>query len=52
MIAGLSDRLAKLSADEATAKAHADDPITISGRTYPREDIQEILGGKLDALPA
>ena len=51
MIAGLSDRLAKLSADEATAKAHADDPITIGGRTYAREDIQEVLGGKLDALP-
>ena len=51
MIAGLSDRLAKFSADEATAKAHADDPITIGGRTYPREDIQDILGGKLDALP-
>jgi hypothetical protein len=51
MIAGLSDRLAKLSADEATAKSHADDPITIGGRTYPREDIPAILGGKLDALP-
>ena len=50
MIAGLSDRLAKLSADEATAKAHADDPITIGGRTYPREDIPAILGSKLDAL--
>jgi N12 class adenine-specific DNA methylase len=50
MITGLSDRLAKLSADEATAKAHADDSITIGGRSYPREDIQEILGGKLDAL--
>jgi len=51
MIAGLSERLAKLTEDEATAKAHADDPITIGGRTYAREDIAEILGGKLDALP-
>ena len=51
MIAGLSDRLAKLSADETTAKAHADDPVAIGGRTYPREDIPAILGGKLDALP-
>ena len=37
--------------DEATANAHASDPITIGGRTYPREDIPDILGGKLDALP-
>ena len=51
MIVGLSERLSKLSADEATAKTHADDPITIGGRTYPREDIPEILGGKLDGLP-
>jgi len=51
MIAGLSERLSKLSADEATAKTHAGDPITISGRTYPREDISETLGGKLDGLP-
>ena len=51
MIAGLSDRLAKLSADEATVKAHADDPVAIGGRTYPREDIPVILGGKLDTLP-
>jgi hypothetical protein len=50
-IAGLSERLFKLSADEITAKAHADDPTTIGGRTYPREDIAQILGGKLDALP-
>ena len=50
-IAGLSDRLSKLSADEATANAHADDPITIGGRTYPLEDIPDILGGKLDGLP-
>lgn len=51
MIAGLSERLSKLSADEDTAKAHATDPIAIGGRTYPREDIPEILGGKLDGLP-
>jgi hypothetical protein len=50
-IANLSDRLSKLSADEATAKAHASDPVAIGGRTYPREDIPDILGGKLDALP-
>ena len=50
-IAGLSDRLSKLSADDATAKAHASDPIAIGGRTYPLEDIPDILGGKLDGLP-
>ena len=50
-IASLSERLSKLTADEATATAHADDPITIGGRTYPREDVPDILGGKLDALP-
>jgi N12 class adenine-specific DNA methylase len=51
MITGLSDRLSKLSADESTAKAHATDPITIGGRTYPREDLSDVLGGKLDGLP-
>ena len=51
MIAGLSERLSKLSADEATAKTHAGDPISIGGRTYPHEDIPDILGGKLDGLP-
>ncbi len=38
-IASLSERLSKLTADEATAKTHATDPITIGGRTYPREDM-------------
>jgi N12 class adenine-specific DNA methylase len=51
IIAGQSDWLSKLSADEATAKAHAADPITVDGRNYPREDIPGILGGTLDALP-
>ena len=50
-IASLSGRLSKLSADEATAKAHATDPITIGGSRYPREDIPEILRGKLDGFP-
>ena len=50
-IASLSERLAKLATDEATAKSHADDPIAIGGRTYPREDVPDILGGKLDGLP-
>jgi len=50
-IAGLSDRLSKLSADDATAKTHATDPIAIGGRTYPLEDVPDILGGRLNALP-
>ncbi len=50
-IANLSDRLSRLTADQATATAHAGDPITIGGRAYPGEDIPEILGGRLDALP-
>jgi N12 class adenine-specific DNA methylase len=50
-IAGHSDRLAKLATDYDTAKRHADDPIAIGGRTYPREDVSDILGGKLDGLP-
>jgi hypothetical protein len=50
-IASLSDRLSKLSADEATTKTHATDPIAIGGRAYPREDIPEILRGTLDGLP-
>ena len=50
-IAGLSGRLSKLMADEATATAHADDPITIGGRTCLREDVPAILAGQLDALP-
>src|SRR5271163_1909975 len=39
MIAKLSERLANLTADQATAAAHADDRVTIGDRTYPREDI-------------
>ena len=41
----------KLSANEATVQAHPSDLMTIDGRTYPRDDIAEILGGRLDALP-
>ncbi len=50
-IAGMSEHLSNLSSDEATAKAHSNDAIAIDGRTYPREDISNILGGKLDAMP-
>ena len=40
-IASLSERLSKLTADEATATAHAGDPITIGGRTCSREDVPD-----------
>jgi hypothetical protein len=50
-IVSLFERLSKLTADQATANSHATAPIAIGGRTYPREDIPDILGGRLDALP-
>ncbi len=51
-IASLSERLSKLTADEATATAHAGDPITIGrrGRIHART-CPTFLAGKLDALP-
>lgn len=51
MIAGLISRLSDLESDQATSSAHADDRMTLGGRTYPREDVIEVLGGKLDSLP-
>ncbi len=51
MIASLSGRLSNLTTDHATADAHADDPMTIGKRTWPREDVPAVLGGQLDALP-
>src|SRR5207249_8512921 len=50
-IASLSERLSNFTADQATATAHADDPITIGNRAYSREDTPAILTGQLDALP-
>ncbi len=50
-IAGMSDRLSKLTTDRQTVTDHANDLITIGDRTPAREDISDILGGKLDALP-
>jgi hypothetical protein len=54
VITGQSEYLSKLSADDATAKTHTADPITIGGQSYPpcpREDIPAVLGGMLDTLP-
>ena len=50
-IASLSEKLSKLTADDATAKAHANDPVTIGGRAQAAKDVANSLGGKLDALP-
>jgi N12 class adenine-specific DNA methylase len=50
-IASLSKRLSNLTADQATATAHADDRITIGDHKYSREDAPAILGGQLEALP-
>ena len=51
-IASLSERLSDLTADHATATAHAGDPITLAGRSWSREDAPAVLGGQLDFLPA
>src|ERR1019366_7274892 len=50
-IASLSERLSKLSADEATATAHAADPIIIGKRRCSREEVGAALGAGLDTLP-
>ncbi len=50
-IASQKERLSKLSADDATAKAHATDPIAIGGRDIARDAITEVLGAKFDAMP-
>jgi hypothetical protein len=50
-IAGLSKRLADLTADQTTATAHADDPIIIGKRRVAREDVTASLAGQLDAMP-
>ena len=46
-----TQRLASLTADMATAKAHADDPIIIGNRAVFRDDAVVSLGHVLDALP-
>jgi hypothetical protein len=50
-ITSLDDRLAKLTADEATATKHSADPITIGKRAWSREDAPAVLAGQLDHLP-
>jgi hypothetical protein len=50
-IGNLSDRLSKLTADEATASAHDGDPVTIGKRAWSREDTTDVLAQQLDRLP-
>jgi N12 class adenine-specific DNA methylase len=50
-IANLSERLSNLTTDQATATAHADDPISFGKRAWSREDAPAILAGQLDTLP-
>src|SRR5262249_17500740 len=50
-IARLKDRLDKFSADHATASGHANDPITIKGNEYGRDEASVVLGAQLDRLP-
>src|SRR5690606_21916308 len=47
-IARLEQRIADLTSDLATLVAHADDPITVSGRPYNRADATEVLGRRLE----
>src|ERR1700731_516009 len=47
-IAGLSERLTKLTTDEETATAHADEPTKIGNRPCSREDAPALLAGKLE----
>jgi hypothetical protein len=50
-IESLNERLTKLTTDEATATAHAGDPVTIGKRPWSREDAPGVLGDQLDHLP-
>jgi hypothetical protein len=50
-IASLSERVSNLTADQATAGAHASDPITIGSRSCAREDAPGVLASQLDAVP-
>jgi hypothetical protein len=50
-IEAFSERLSALSADLATAAAHAADPITIGTRACSQRDAPDALGHRLDSLP-
>jgi len=50
-ISSITERLSKLSADEATATVHATDPITIGKRGWSQNDAHTALAEQIDRLP-
>jgi len=50
-IASLYERISKLTADEATANAHARDPITIGKRSWSHADATRCSGFPAGAMP-
>ncbi len=50
-IESLSERLAKLTADETTANEHSGDPIIIAGRKCLRDDAPAVVAEQLQGLP-
>ena len=50
-ISSLNERLANLTADEATAKQHADHPIIIGKHSMAQDDLLAVLTKRLEALP-
>jgi hypothetical protein len=51
-ITSLTERLSKLTGDEATATAHAQDRIVIGKQAWNRDDAPAALAGKLELLPS
>jgi len=51
-ITSLSERVSKLTADEATATAHTTDPITIGKHKLARDDVAAVLAKRLELLPS
>ena len=50
-VASLTERLSQLTADEATATAHAGDRITIGNRAWSRDDTLGALAEQLERVP-
>lgn len=50
-IARLKGRLSDLQADAESLRANADDPLVVGERSCRRDEVLEVLGGRLDALP-
>ena len=50
-IAKLNERLSKLTTDEATATAHANDPVTIGKHAWSHKDAPTAMAEQMDRLP-